>query len=148
MLISSPLFVPLQGRGGHAYRSLPRDASGWATQFQREMTRSSLSANHPMVDQWLDRQEQVWRRTWSKNIWWFVFESLNVGEHYLFKKQQQVLQINQAIHFAGNVDVHHLSAMTLSIHIKCHFNVNVYQLYSFHHVVYLLQACTIICIQV
>ncbi|XP_029313893.1 partitioning defective 3 homolog [Cottoperca gobio] len=47
-----------KGRGGHKYRSLPRDASGWTTQFQREMTRSSLSANHPMVDQWLDRQEQ------------------------------------------------------------------------------------------
>ncbi|XP_068160046.1 partitioning defective 3 homolog [Antennarius striatus] len=47
-----------KGRGGHAYRSLPRDASGWSTQFQREMTRSSLSANHPMVDRWLDRQEQ------------------------------------------------------------------------------------------
>nr|XP_046227303.1 partitioning defective 3 homolog isoform X2 [Scatophagus argus] len=47
-----------KGRGGHAYRSLPRDASGWTTQFQREMTRSSLSANHPMVDRWLDRQEQ------------------------------------------------------------------------------------------
>uniref|UniRef100_A0A3P8VWA3 Par-3 family cell polarity regulator n=1 Tax=Cynoglossus semilaevis TaxID=244447 RepID=A0A3P8VWA3_CYNSE len=43
----------------HAYRSLPRDAGGWASQFQREMLRSSLSANHPMVDQWLDRQEQV-----------------------------------------------------------------------------------------
>ncbi|XP_039646285.1 partitioning defective 3 homolog isoform X4 [Perca fluviatilis] len=47
-----------KGRGGQAYRSLPRDASGWTTQFQREMTRSSLSANHPMVDRWLDRQEQ------------------------------------------------------------------------------------------
>ncbi|KAM4606360.1 partitioning defective 3 homolog [Polymixia lowei] len=47
-----------KGRGGHAYRSLPRDASSWATQFQREATRSSLSANHPMVDRWLDRQEQ------------------------------------------------------------------------------------------
>ncbi|XP_044195701.1 partitioning defective 3 homolog isoform X3 [Thunnus albacares] len=47
-----------KARGGHAYRSLPRDASGWTTQFQREMTRSSLSANHPMVDRWLDRQEQ------------------------------------------------------------------------------------------
>uniref|UniRef100_A0A8C4DXR8 Par-3 family cell polarity regulator n=1 Tax=Dicentrarchus labrax TaxID=13489 RepID=A0A8C4DXR8_DICLA len=47
---------------GHAYRSLPRDASGWTTQFQREMTRSSLSANHPMVDRWLDRQEQQRRQ--------------------------------------------------------------------------------------
>uniref|UniRef100_A0A674PS02 Par-3 family cell polarity regulator n=1 Tax=Takifugu rubripes TaxID=31033 RepID=A0A674PS02_TAKRU len=47
---------------GHAYRSLPRDASGWTTQFQRETMRSSLSANHPMVDRWLDRQEQVRRR--------------------------------------------------------------------------------------
>uniref|UniRef100_A0A665VEP0 Partitioning defective 3 homolog n=1 Tax=Echeneis naucrates TaxID=173247 RepID=A0A665VEP0_ECHNA len=48
-----------KGRGAHAYRSLPRDASGWTTQFQRELTRSSLSANHPVVDQWLNRQEQV-----------------------------------------------------------------------------------------
>ncbi|XP_028289219.1 partitioning defective 3 homolog isoform X2 [Parambassis ranga] len=47
-----------KGRGAHAYRSLPRDASGWSTQFQREMTRSSLSANHPMVDRWHDRQDQ------------------------------------------------------------------------------------------
>ncbi|XP_051910666.1 partitioning defective 3 homolog isoform X2 [Hippocampus zosterae] len=47
-----------KGRGGHAYRSLPRDASGRTAQFQREMTRSSLSANHPLVDRWLDRQEQ------------------------------------------------------------------------------------------
>ncbi|XP_029935160.1 partitioning defective 3 homolog isoform X2 [Myripristis murdjan] len=47
-----------KGRGGHAYRSLPRDASGWASQFQRETARSSLSTNHPMVDRWLDRQEQ------------------------------------------------------------------------------------------
>ncbi|KAM3593420.1 uncharacterized protein V6R79_012640 [Siganus canaliculatus] len=47
-----------KGRGAHAYRSLPRDTSGWTNHFQREMTRSSLSANHPMVDRWLDRQEQ------------------------------------------------------------------------------------------
>uniref|UniRef100_A0A8C5NH84 PDZ domain-containing protein n=1 Tax=Gouania willdenowi TaxID=441366 RepID=A0A8C5NH84_GOUWI len=42
------------------YRSLPRDAGGWANQreFQRETARSSLSANHPMVDRWLERQEQ------------------------------------------------------------------------------------------
>ncbi|TNN75169.1 Partitioning defective 3 [Liparis tanakae] len=55
-----------KGRGGHAYRSLPRDASGWTTQFQRETTRSSLSANHPMVDQWLDRQ--VWRWSLIQNV--------------------------------------------------------------------------------
>uniref|UniRef100_A0A3B3U7A5 Par-3 family cell polarity regulator n=1 Tax=Poecilia latipinna TaxID=48699 RepID=A0A3B3U7A5_9TELE len=41
-----------------SYRSLPRDASGWTAQFHRDMLRSSLSANHPMVDQWLDQQEQ------------------------------------------------------------------------------------------
>uniref|UniRef100_A0A3Q4MF25 Par-3 family cell polarity regulator alpha, b n=1 Tax=Neolamprologus brichardi TaxID=32507 RepID=A0A3Q4MF25_NEOBR len=42
------------------YRSLPRDAGTWANQreFQRETARSSLSANHPMVDRWLERQEQ------------------------------------------------------------------------------------------
>ncbi|XP_056155039.1 partitioning defective 3 homolog [Lampris incognitus] len=47
-----------KGRGGHAYRSLPRDAASWATQFQRETARSSLSASHPMVDRWLERQQQ------------------------------------------------------------------------------------------
>uniref|UniRef100_A0A8C3APT0 Par-3 family cell polarity regulator alpha, b n=1 Tax=Cyclopterus lumpus TaxID=8103 RepID=A0A8C3APT0_CYCLU len=42
------------------YRSLPRDAGTRANQgeFQRETARSSLSANHPMVDRWLERQEQ------------------------------------------------------------------------------------------
>lgn len=66
-MFSAPsLPVPLQGRGVHTYRSLPRDASGWTTQFQRETTRSSLSANHPMVDQWLDRQ--VWRWNLIQNI--------------------------------------------------------------------------------
>uniref|UniRef100_A0A3Q3Q7N7 PDZ domain-containing protein n=1 Tax=Monopterus albus TaxID=43700 RepID=A0A3Q3Q7N7_MONAL len=42
------------------YRSLPRDAGTWANQreFQREAARSSLSANHPIVDHWLQRQEQ------------------------------------------------------------------------------------------
>ncbi|XP_057681039.1 partitioning defective 3 homolog [Corythoichthys intestinalis] len=52
-----------KGRGGHTYRSLPRNASGRTTQFQREMTRSSLSANHPMIDHWLDRQEQEFEET-------------------------------------------------------------------------------------
>uniref|UniRef100_A0A8C1NKX6 Par-3 family cell polarity regulator alpha, b n=1 Tax=Cyprinus carpio TaxID=7962 RepID=A0A8C1NKX6_CYPCA len=42
------------------YRSLPRDAGQRSNQkeFQREKARSSLSANHPMVDHWLERQEQ------------------------------------------------------------------------------------------
>uniref|UniRef100_A0A8C2DW76 PDZ domain-containing protein n=1 Tax=Cyprinus carpio TaxID=7962 RepID=A0A8C2DW76_CYPCA len=40
------------------YRSLPRDVVPWDIQFQRENARSSLSANHPMVDRWLERQEQ------------------------------------------------------------------------------------------
>ncbi|XP_042353987.1 partitioning defective 3 homolog isoform X12 [Plectropomus leopardus] len=49
-----------QGKGMDTYRSLPRDAGTWANQreFQRETARSSLSANHPMVDRWLERQEQ------------------------------------------------------------------------------------------
>ncbi|XP_026146741.1 partitioning defective 3 homolog isoform X3 [Carassius auratus] len=47
-------------RGVDTYRSLPRDAGQWSNQkeFQREKARSSLSANHPMVDRWLERQEQ------------------------------------------------------------------------------------------
>ncbi|XP_045730149.1 partitioning defective 3 homolog isoform X3 [Mirounga angustirostris] len=40
------------------YRSLPRDASNWSHQFQRDNARSSLSASHPMVDRWLEKQEQ------------------------------------------------------------------------------------------
>uniref|UniRef100_A0A673ZVD2 Par-3 family cell polarity regulator n=1 Tax=Salmo trutta TaxID=8032 RepID=A0A673ZVD2_SALTR len=47
-----------KGKDVDAYRSLPRDSAAWATQFQRETARSSLSANHPMVDRWLDRQDQ------------------------------------------------------------------------------------------
>ncbi|XP_060048477.1 partitioning defective 3 homolog isoform X12 [Erinaceus europaeus] len=40
------------------YRSLPRDTSNWPNQFQRDNARSSLSASHPMVDRWLEKQEQ------------------------------------------------------------------------------------------
>ncbi|XP_016344433.1 partitioning defective 3 homolog isoform X2 [Sinocyclocheilus anshuiensis] len=49
-----------KGRGVDTYRSLPRDAGQWSNQneFQREKVRSSLSSNHPMVDRWLQRQEQ------------------------------------------------------------------------------------------
>uniref|UniRef100_A0A4W5JXI6 Par-3 family cell polarity regulator n=1 Tax=Hucho hucho TaxID=62062 RepID=A0A4W5JXI6_9TELE len=47
-----------KGKDVDAYQSLPRDSAAWATQFQRETARSSLSANHPMVDRWLDRQDQ------------------------------------------------------------------------------------------
>ncbi|XP_057178189.1 partitioning defective 3 homolog isoform X2 [Triplophysa rosa] len=47
-----------KGKGLDTYRSLPRDSSAWAAQFQRENARSSLSANHPLVDRWLERQEQ------------------------------------------------------------------------------------------
>ncbi|KAJ8010324.1 hypothetical protein DPEC_G00073860 [Dallia pectoralis] len=46
-----------KGKAVEAYRSLPRDTAAWATQFQRETARSSLSANHPMVDRWLGREE-------------------------------------------------------------------------------------------
>ncbi|XP_031665675.1 partitioning defective 3 homolog isoform X7 [Oncorhynchus kisutch] len=49
-----------KGNGPDTYRSLPRDAGTCANQreFQRETARSSLSANHPMVDRWLERREQ------------------------------------------------------------------------------------------
>uniref|UniRef100_A0A8C8JPU7 PDZ domain-containing protein n=1 Tax=Oncorhynchus tshawytscha TaxID=74940 RepID=A0A8C8JPU7_ONCTS len=49
-----------EGNGPDTYRSLPRDAGTCANQreFQRETARSSLSANHPMVDRWLERREQ------------------------------------------------------------------------------------------
>lgn len=57
--MASQLHCVFQGKDLEAYRSLPRDAVPWAHQFQRENARSSLSANHPMVDRWLERQEQV-----------------------------------------------------------------------------------------
>ncbi|KAI1891400.1 hypothetical protein AGOR_G00143430 [Albula goreensis] len=47
-----------KGIGMDAFRSLPRETGNWSGQFQRENARSSLSANHPMVDRWLERQEQ------------------------------------------------------------------------------------------
>ncbi|XP_070988345.1 partitioning defective 3 homolog isoform X3 [Oncorhynchus clarkii lewisi] len=49
-----------KGNGPDTYRSLPWDAGTCANQreFQRETARSSLSANHPMVDRWLGRREQ------------------------------------------------------------------------------------------
>ncbi|XP_029101935.1 partitioning defective 3 homolog isoform X4 [Scleropages formosus] len=47
-----------KGKPLDTYRSLPRDGRNWPSQFQRENARSSLSANHPMVDRWLERQEQ------------------------------------------------------------------------------------------
>ncbi|XP_062362769.1 partitioning defective 3 homolog isoform X6 [Cinclus cinclus] len=49
------------------YRSLPRDTSSWSNQFQRDNARSSLSASHPMVDKWLERQEQDEDRTEEDN---------------------------------------------------------------------------------
>ncbi|GCC38438.1 hypothetical protein chiPu_0016952 [Chiloscyllium punctatum] len=48
---------PVNGQDN--YRSLPRDAGHWSNQFQRDNARSSLSATHPMVDKWLERQEQT-----------------------------------------------------------------------------------------
>ncbi|KAJ8376001.1 hypothetical protein SKAU_G00065810, partial [Synaphobranchus kaupii] len=47
-----------KGKGSDKFHSLPRDPGSWGAQFQRENARSSLSANHPMVDCWLERQEQ------------------------------------------------------------------------------------------
>ncbi|XP_050564707.1 partitioning defective 3 homolog isoform X17 [Cygnus atratus] len=49
------------------YRSLPRDTSSWSNQFQRDNARSSLSASHPMVDKWLERQDQDEDRTEEDN---------------------------------------------------------------------------------
>lgn len=56
--ISGTNSLERKGKGLDTYRSLPRDSSSWAAQFQRENARSSLSANHPLVDRWLEHQEQ------------------------------------------------------------------------------------------
>lgn len=62
--------VSPQGKSVDTYRSLPRDAGTWNShrEFQRETARSSLSANHPMVDRWLERQEQVGRRPPGRRV--------------------------------------------------------------------------------
>uniref|UniRef100_A0A8C1WEP0 Par-3 family cell polarity regulator n=1 Tax=Cyprinus carpio TaxID=7962 RepID=A0A8C1WEP0_CYPCA len=51
----------------NTYRSLPHDVVSWATQFQRENARSSLSANHPMVDRWLEQEEDEERADNGRN---------------------------------------------------------------------------------
>ncbi|XP_051871641.1 partitioning defective 3 homolog isoform X10 [Pristis pectinata] len=56
---------PVNGQDN--YRSLPRDAGHWSNQFQRDNARSSLSATHPMVDKWLERQEQEDEGTEEEN---------------------------------------------------------------------------------
>ncbi|XP_062900431.1 partitioning defective 3 homolog isoform X2 [Mobula hypostoma] len=56
---------PVNGQDN--YRSLPRDAGHWSNQFQRDNARSSLSATHPMVDKWLERQEQEEEGTEDEN---------------------------------------------------------------------------------
>ncbi|XP_078281548.1 partitioning defective 3 homolog isoform X6 [Rhinoraja longicauda] len=56
---------PVNGQDN--YRSLPRDAGHWSNQFKRDNARSSLSATHPMVDKWLERQEQEEEGAEEKN---------------------------------------------------------------------------------
>ncbi|XP_054245960.1 partitioning defective 3 homolog isoform X6 [Indicator indicator] len=58
---------PHERKKDENYRSLPRDTSSWSNQFQRDNARSSLSASHPMVDKWLERQEQDEDRTEEDN---------------------------------------------------------------------------------
>ncbi|XP_075443855.1 partitioning defective 3 homolog isoform X4 [Ascaphus truei] len=50
--------VPSGRKKDENYRSLPRETSNWSKQFQRDNAHSSLSASHPLVDKWLERQEQ------------------------------------------------------------------------------------------
>ncbi|XP_052548848.1 partitioning defective 3 homolog isoform X20 [Tympanuchus pallidicinctus] len=63
-LLRKPIVIPTKDEN---YRSLPRDTSSWSNQFQRDNARSSLSASHPMVDKWLERQEQDEDRTEEDN---------------------------------------------------------------------------------
>uniref|UniRef100_A0A8C5XYM9 PDZ domain-containing protein n=1 Tax=Microcebus murinus TaxID=30608 RepID=A0A8C5XYM9_MICMU len=49
---------PCDRKKDENYRSLPWDTSNWSNQFQRDNARLSLSASHPMVDKWLEKQEQ------------------------------------------------------------------------------------------
>uniref|UniRef100_A0A665VER1 Partitioning defective 3 homolog n=1 Tax=Echeneis naucrates TaxID=173247 RepID=A0A665VER1_ECHNA len=90
----------------HAYRSLPRDASGWTTQFQRELTRSSLSANHPVVDQWLNRQEQVQSSTSFKENMFFFLGGAKKTFYIIYCKYKGMLKPVEVSNEGGPLGIH------------------------------------------
>uniref|UniRef100_A0A3B3H2Z7 Par-3 family cell polarity regulator alpha, b n=1 Tax=Oryzias latipes TaxID=8090 RepID=A0A3B3H2Z7_ORYLA len=97
-----------KSKGLDTYRSLPRDAGTWANQreFQRETARSSLSANHPMVDRWLERQEQEETREEGNGRIEPVGRADSCMEHTPFRSLEDIVQVVEVSNDGGPLGIH------------------------------------------
>uniref|UniRef100_A0A3B3CZT6 Par-3 family cell polarity regulator alpha, b n=1 Tax=Oryzias melastigma TaxID=30732 RepID=A0A3B3CZT6_ORYME len=97
-----------RGKGLDTYRSLPRDAGTWANQreFQRETARSSLSANHPMVDRWLERQEQEETREEENGRIEPVGRADSCMEHTPIRSLEDIVKVVEVSNDGGPLGIH------------------------------------------
>uniref|UniRef100_A0A3B3CZA9 Par-3 family cell polarity regulator alpha, b n=1 Tax=Oryzias melastigma TaxID=30732 RepID=A0A3B3CZA9_ORYME len=97
-----------KGKGLDTYRSLPRDAGTWANQreFQRETARSSLSANHPMVDRWLERQEQEETREEENGRIEPVGRADSCMEHTPIRSLEDIVKVVEVSNDGGPLGIH------------------------------------------
>ncbi|RVE61222.1 hypothetical protein OJAV_G00168520 [Oryzias javanicus] len=97
-----------KGKGLDTYRSLPRDAGTWANQreFQRETARSSLSANHPMVDRWLERQEQEETREEENGRIEPVGRADSCMEHTPIRSLEDIIKVVEVSNDGGPLGIH------------------------------------------
>uniref|UniRef100_A0A3Q2CJ33 Par-3 family cell polarity regulator alpha, b n=1 Tax=Cyprinodon variegatus TaxID=28743 RepID=A0A3Q2CJ33_CYPVA len=89
------------------YRSLPRDAGTWSNQreFQRDTARSSLSANHPMVDRWLEKQEQETRENENGRIE-PVGRADSCMEHTPVSSLEDIVKVVEVSNDGGPLGIH------------------------------------------
>uniref|UniRef100_A0A3P9KFU0 Par-3 family cell polarity regulator alpha, b n=1 Tax=Oryzias latipes TaxID=8090 RepID=A0A3P9KFU0_ORYLA len=97
-----------KSKGLDTYRSLPRDAGTWANQreFQRETARSSLSANHPMVDRWLERQEQEETREEGNGRIEPVGRADSCMEHTPIRSLEDIVKVVEVSNDGGPLGIH------------------------------------------
>ncbi|KAM4605482.1 partitioning defective 3 homolog isoform 2-T2 [Polymixia lowei] len=97
-----------KGKGLDTYRSLPRDAGSWANQreFQRETARSSLSANHPMVDRWLERQEQEEAREEENGRIEPVGRADSCMDHTAVRSLEDIVRLVEVSNDGGPLGIH------------------------------------------
>ncbi|XP_078791733.1 par-3 family cell polarity regulator alpha, b isoform X26 [Oryzias latipes] len=107
-----------KSKGLDTYRSLPRDAGTWANQreFQRETARSSLSANHPMVDRWLERQEQEETREEGNGRIEPVGRADSCMEHTPFRSLEAQNMFRQAMR--SPVIMFHVVPSSMKVHYE------------------------------
>ncbi|KAJ0012229.1 hypothetical protein NQD34_013204 [Periophthalmus magnuspinnatus] len=97
-----------KAKGVDTYRSLPRDAGTWSNQreFQRETARSSLSANHPMVDRWLERQEQEEEREEENGRIEPVGRADSCLEHSPITNLEDIVKVVEVSNDGGPLGIH------------------------------------------